>query len=156
MRFVPRAPTDDENVNVSKVHPVREAVVLALGLLVAGMVGLAVLTFTTDVVTGYIPPLVEVATFGRAFDVEVDKAAAEDGRLAAVQAVLDPLLALDPELGYAVRLGILDEPQPNAFAMLGGGLFVTSGLLAQVESENELAFVLAHELASLRGAPPAQ
>ena len=47
-----------------------------------------------------------------------------------------------PEL----KLHILDEPLPNAMVSAGGYVFVTQGLLDEVESENELAFVLAHEL----------
>ena len=41
---------------------------------------------------------------------------------------------------------ILEEETPNAFAIPGGLVVVTSGLLDDVKSENELAFVLGHEL----------
>ena len=37
----------------------------------------------------------------------------------------------------------------NAAALAGGQLFVTTAFLAEVESENELAFVLGHELGHL-------
>ena len=40
-----------------------------------------------------------------------------------------------------------DNDMPNAFATLGGHIFVTRGLLDSVESENGLAMVLAHEYA---------
>lgn len=47
--------------------------------------------------------------------------------------------------GYHVQL--LDSDEVNAFAAPGGFLFVTRGLLKLVKSEDELAAVLAHEVA---------
>ncbi len=43
------------------------------------------------------------------------------------------------------RFVILDSPDINAFAAPGGYVFITRGLLLQMESEAELAGVLAHE-----------
>jgi predicted Zn-dependent protease len=43
--------------------------------------------------------------------------------------------------------GVLDTPDINAFAVPGGYVLVTSGLLANLTSEAELAAVLAHEIA---------
>lgn len=45
---------------------------------------------------------------------------------------------------------MLDDDQLNAFAAPGGLILITTGLLDQVESENELAFVLGHELGHFR------
>jgi predicted Zn-dependent protease len=47
--------------------------------------------------------------------------------------------------GYHVQ--VLDSAEVNAFAAPGGFLFVTSGLLRLVKNEDELACVLAHEVA---------
>ena len=47
--------------------------------------------------------------------------------------------------GYHVQ--VLDTSEVNAFAAPGGFLFVTKGLLKLVKSEDELAAVLAHEVA---------
>jgi predicted Zn-dependent protease len=44
------------------------------------------------------------------------------------------------------QFGVLDAPELNAFAVPGGTIFVTKGLLANVSSEAELAGVLAHEI----------
>ena len=45
---------------------------------------------------------------------------------------------------------LLDEPDVvNAFAAPGGFVFVTTGMLDFVENEDELAFVLAHEIAHI-------
>ena len=50
-----------------------------------------------------------------------------------------------PDLPW--QFGVLDAPQVNAFAVPGGTIFVTRGLLARMRSEAELAGVLAHEIA---------
>jgi beta-barrel assembly-enhancing protease len=47
--------------------------------------------------------------------------------------------------GYHVQ--VLNSPEVNAFAAPGGFIFVTTGLLKLVRSEDELACVLAHEVA---------
>jgi len=45
---------------------------------------------------------------------------------------------------------LLDEPDVvNAFAAPGGFVFITTGMLDFVENEDELAFVLAHEIAHI-------
>ncbi len=49
--------------------------------------------------------------------------------------------------GLPWRFGVLDDPSLNAFAIPGGWVFVTSGLLQRMQSESELASVLAHEIA---------
>lgn len=44
------------------------------------------------------------------------------------------------------RFGVLEAPQLNAFAVPGGTIFITRGLLGRMNSEAELAGVLAHEI----------
>ena len=51
---------------------------------------------------------------------------------------------------YEFRVEIDDSQIANAMALPGGLIIVTEGLLDQVESENELAFVLGHELGHFR------
>ncbi len=46
----------------------------------------------------------------------------------------------------AIHFFVIDEPQPNAFAIPGGYIFVFTGLLAKLADDEELAGVLAHEL----------
>ncbi|MCP4490464.1 MAG: M48 family metallopeptidase [Gammaproteobacteria bacterium] len=48
---------------------------------------------------------------------------------------------------YRFSIHLLTDDTPNAFILPGGNIFVTSGLLALIESENGLAMVLAHEMA---------
>jgi predicted Zn-dependent protease len=48
--------------------------------------------------------------------------------------------------GLPWRFGVMEAPQLNAFAVPGGTIFVTRGLVARMKSEAELAGVLAHEI----------
>lgn len=45
------------------------------------------------------------------------------------------------------RFGVIDNQNVNAFAAPGGQILITSGLLQRLNSESELAGVLAHEIA---------
>lgn len=49
-----------------------------------------------------------------------------------------------PDLPW--QFGVLDDNDINAFAVPGGYIFITKGLLARMKSEAELAGVLAHEI----------
>lgn len=44
------------------------------------------------------------------------------------------------------RFTVLDSPETNAFALPGGYVYITRGMLAYLSSEAELAAVLAHEI----------
>lgn len=50
-----------------------------------------------------------------------------------------------PDLPW--KFGVLEAPQVNAFAVPGGTVFITRGLLDKMGSEAELAGVLGHEIA---------
>ncbi len=48
--------------------------------------------------------------------------------------------------GLAYRFTVLDSPEVNAFALPGGYVYITRGIMAYLNSEAELAAVLGHEL----------
>lgn len=52
-----------------------------------------------------------------------------------------------PEISQGYHVQVLETAEINAMAAPGGFLFVTTGLLKRLKSEDELAAVLAHELA---------
>lgn len=49
-----------------------------------------------------------------------------------------------PDLIY--RFTVLDTPEVNAFALPGGYIYITRGILAYLNTEDDLAAVLAHEI----------
>ena len=48
---------------------------------------------------------------------------------------------------FEFRFYVVKSQEPNAFAIPGGYIFVTTGLLVLAESEQEIAGVLSHEIA---------
>ena len=54
------------------------------------------------------------------------------------------------KLKKKIKIYTLRSPSVNAFATERGNIFVTLGLLAQLENEAQLAFILAHELVHVK------
>ena len=52
-----------------------------------------------------------------------------------------------PLKGYGYEFTLVDHPMVNAFALAGGRIFVTTGLVGALETEAALQAVLAHEIA---------
>lgn len=69
-----------------------------------------------------------------------------------VNRVADEVLKDQPRLRRKLRFYVLKSPVVNAFATEGGSIFLHIGLLARLENEAQLAFVLCHEIVHyLRG-----
>jgi len=68
----------------------------------------------------------------------------------ALQNYVEGLVAELDEVSHRSHLDfhvtVLDSPQVNAFALPGGYLYITRGIMAYMNSEAELAGVLGHEL----------
>ena len=56
------------------------------------------------------------------------------------------LVAVAEPNPYQFRFEILDQPEPNAFAAPGGYVYISRGLMVLVDSEDELAGVVGHEI----------
>lgn len=67
--------------------------------------------------------------------------------MAALKAATDPLIRRLPRQGYRFEFRLVDDPIPNAFALPGGKIFVNTGLMKTVSRPEEIAGVLAHEIA---------
>ena len=67
-----------------------------------------------------------------------------------VEAVAERLLESWPELRGQLRFYILRSPEVNAAAYENGMVVVNTGLLAQLQNESELAFILAHEIVHIQ------
>ena len=56
--------------------------------------------------------------------------------------------------GFELRVYVIDSDLINAFATLGGYIFVFDGLIEAVEDENSLAMVVGHEIAHVHHRDP--
>jgi len=106
------------------------------------------------------PPVREEFKFG-----EVDLEVLEQADLLDVRLERDGLVLADESANaYLRRIGrsliprdlelervswrfrILRDPQPNAFALPNGSIYVTTGLMTLLDNESQLAAIIAHEL----------
>ena len=148
MKFVPRQPRD--GINVSDTHPLVEAGTLVFGLTAIFLLIAVVLILLIDLALYFVPPEKEAALFRDWLPDDLVTVSPADTRLNEAQRILDRMASHWGDAPYAFRLEIDDSELANAMALPGGLIVVTEGLLDQVESENELAFVLGHELGHYR------
>jgi Zn-dependent protease with chaperone function len=145
MKYVPRKPR--EGINYSHVDPRREALVLVGGVGLVAVLVVVVIGFSIDLLVGWIPASWEAQLFdGFATRVVSGLSVKPTPRSEKLQNLMDRLAAHWPENPYSFRIGIMEEDTPNAMAVPGGAILVTTGLLEGIRSENELAFVLGHEI----------
>jgi len=143
VKFTARQP--GINVNVSPTHPLKEFAILAGGLLAIVVGVYLALGLAVDLI---VPRL--------SMDLEKKLAGAFVGRLVenedvadttqSLQSLVDRLQDRCAPLPYSITVHVTEADAVNAAALPGGHMVVFTGLLAEMTSENELAFVLAHEL----------
>lgn len=146
MKYVAREIVDE--VNVTPVHPL-----VNFGYLIGTVVATAAVVYVGLGVVGAqlaarMGPKAEArigeAIFENVFSAMPLKTEGPDHEY--VQTLAESLRSNALKQRPEIKLHILEESLPNAMVSAGGYVYVTQGLLDQAESENELAFVLAHEL----------
>ncbi|MCF8297899.1 MAG: M48 family metallopeptidase [Saprospiraceae bacterium] len=63
-----------------------------------------------------------------------------------VQKVGDYVISQNPDFNKNIRFYVVKSTEVNAFATYNGMIFINIGLLAKIENEAQLAFILSHEL----------
>lgn len=160
----PRIP---EGINNSDRHPLQEF----LWLLAAVAGGVIVLVVSLSLVAKWLAPWVPFS-WERQLTAAVEERWSEQAappavvngdsgqRWRAAEAAIEELgAALARQLEgnqVSFRFHLVDSDTPNAFATLGGHIFVTRALLDQVSSENALAMVVGHEMAHIVHRHPIQ
>jgi predicted Zn-dependent protease len=131
----------DGNVNVSKIHPLKEFALLACGILAAAAAAYALLGLAVDVAAPFMPAKLE-KTIGDSFKFE----SGGDPRLEFLVKLSGELRKSAPSDPGPVEVGVIESEEENAFVLPGGRIFLHSKLLDRAGSENEVAMVLAHEM----------
>src|SRR5208337_5377346 len=60
-------------------------------------------------------------------------------------AIIQKRLEAAADLPFPIKLSIIDSPALDAFATVGGYVFMTTGILEQADREEEIVGVLGHE-----------
>ena len=147
MKSTPRVP--DATVNVGQHAPLRDFTVLVIGAILAVFATIFVLAGFTDIAVHFVPVDSEqavfkpvVADFAEAFGDTVSNPDIQSR----LQQLVDTLKPYVKATGYDFAVSVVCDKTPNAFALPGGAILVTSGMLHALRTENELAFVLGHEM----------
>ena len=143
MKYTPRRLKT--NVNITPESPLKELVVLVGGLLAIGIGIYLLLGFAVDLIAPRISIEFEkklAAPFIHSFAGTNQK----NRQQSYVQSLVDDLQSRCVHLPYDFTVHIIESEKVNAAAFPGGHILVFTGLLDQVSSENELVFILGHEL----------
>ena len=127
---------------------VKEAMVL-IALVIIALAGIyGLIAFGTDFVISRISFEREAKLFAfmdhAAHSNKIPEDCMEKWKLA--ESILEKLKEYPDSPPMDFRLSFTVDPQPNAFALPGGAIVLTSGLLDSLDEEISLAFVLAHEI----------
>lgn len=140
-----------EGINTSKAHPLKTFLVLLAGLIVV----LVISAWLLGVGGGYLASKIPYSQEKRLAEVYAEEAAPRTELLDYLQALADKVstaMQLAPEM--KIRVHYIDDGIENAFATIGGNIFLYKGLLEKLPNENALAMLIAHEVAHLRHRDP--
>ncbi len=144
-------PQIPEGINTSQEHPLKEFVILTGGILAIVFAVLLVLGVMADKLAHHIPFSVELSvTEGRFDDDKSDVPMKRYLNKLAQRIVVAQQLPDE----ISIKVHYIDSDTVNAFATLGGNILMFRGLLEQLENENALAMVLAHEVAHIKHRHP--
>ncbi len=146
------------NVNVPRISPIREFFLLLGGILGVILFFYIALGFAVDLVVPKLSPEIE-QDLGRLYSKIYENTEKTTAGIR-LQQILDELVEKLPlsnpgsgtrnesqlQAGLQYKVHIVPNSQINAMALPGGNIVIFSALIKEVESENELAFILAHEL----------
>ncbi len=144
MNYTPRLP--GRNHNVTPVSPLRELLILLGGLLAVIAIMYLLLGLGADLLVSHISPATEqkmASVFSSRFPPH-NKPTAREKWLQTIVNTMEKNGCVD--LPYPVTVQVANSKAINAVALPGGRIIVFSGLLKIVRSENEMAFILGHEL----------
>ena len=165
-------PKIPEGINVSKEHPLKDFFLMLSGISIALVVVIMLLSIFAQQLVRFIPFEVEQALTANLeqWQLSLPDTDSPDDESAPTQSTTEEqayntrvetyLQQLSNHLleysadPLPVTLHYIDSDMVNAFATLGGHIFVTRGLLAILPDENSLAMVLAHEIAHVQHRDP--
>ena len=143
MKYTPRHP--ESNVNVSSSSPIKEFFLLTAGLLVLVLGGYVLLGLLVDIIV----PHVSIDTEKKMASLliqSIHMGKADSEQELYVQSLIDKTEKDCVVLPYRFEAHVRKGTAINALALPGGHIVIYSELLEQANSENELIFILAHEM----------
>lgn len=143
--------TENDRYKHLKVKPVRDFFKVLTIVVLASIALIYGLGFLSDTLTAKIPIEVELKLFKKlngSFFAQLTRILTPGERKEApfLKDVLKKLGEKADLKQYSLDIQFVCSEIPTAYAVMGGQIIVTSGFLDYLQTENGLAFVLAHEL----------
>lgn len=153
-------PIFDDNVNVSKTHPLADLLWLAGGAVLIIVSFTILLYVSMQWIAPYIPfayeeKLVSKVNFSLPTKSDNEMSENDKKRLVYLQGLTNQLAKaqhLDKDITITAHW--MNDDMINAFATLGGHIFITKGLWNAMPNENALAMVIGHEIAHVSHRDP--
>ncbi|MEJ2094565.1 MAG: M48 family metalloprotease, partial [Gammaproteobacteria bacterium] len=145
-------PEIPEGINTSKEHPLKDFFILlaSAGILIS--LAVLILSLITEQLASRIPFSMEMELVNRSNFVEQDISDRVTVYLQALADELEPYM--DTPEGIQYTLHHSNSKVKNAYATLGGHIYIFQGLIEELPSENALAMVVAHEMAHIKHRHP--
>ena len=145
-------PEIPEGINTTREHPLKEFFILLAGILATIAVAVALLSFMAEKLAVYIPFSVEKELLADN-DLFTDDENPEV--VAYLQNLSDQLSGyMDLPEDMSITAHYLDEDIENAYATLGGHIYIYRGLINLLPNENALSMVIAHEVGHIKHRHP--
>jgi len=145
-------PKIPEGINTTVENPLKEFFILSIGVLGIIFFAVIVLSLAAEKLAIYIPFKMEqdlIPEMWTQADPETESETNRQTReyLQSLSNQLADHMHLPEEMEITVHY--IEGDTVNAFATIGGHIFIYQGLLDELESENALAMVIAHEMAHI-------
>ena len=141
-------PEIPEGINTTRTHPLKEFAILTGGVLGVLIIAVLVLSLLAEKLAVYVPFSVEQQLLPDVFlygDENPDTDTEINTYLQDLSAHLAERMTIPEEITMTIHY--VDDDVENAFATVGGHIFIHSGLVQLLPHENALSMVLAHEMA---------
>jgi predicted Zn-dependent protease len=141
-------PEIPEGINTTKTHPLKEFAILTGGVLGIIILAVFILSLLAEKLAVYVPFSVEQQLVP-AFFIEEEMNSNTDSDINIYLQDLSAQIAARMDIPDEMTMTIhyVDDDVENAFATVGGHIFIYRDLLRLLPNENALSMVLAHEMA---------
>ncbi len=144
-------PEIPEDINRTKEHPLKEFVILSGGIIGCIVCTVLVLSLLAETLAPHIPFSMEQEIAARFIDGSKNETPAQKYLQTLVEEISQHMVL--PE-DMQITLHYVDDDVKNAFATLGGHIFIHRGLIEIMPHENALSMVIAHEIAHIQHRHP--
>jgi len=143
-------PKIPEGINTTTENPLKEFFILSIGVLGLIFIAVIILSLAAEKLAVYVPFKTEQSLIPEMWAQIEPGTESETSKLTReYMQTLSDRLAVQMQLPEEMEITVhyIEGDVINAFATLGGHIFIYQGLLYELHSENALAMVIAHEMA---------